>query len=151
MHYQLKQKLRQQVRSILNSYHPETQQEIAALLKKQGVRANQSSISRCLRQLGATKFIDSQGRASYRLVHDNPLDFKEVSLNSLIKKIENNETTIVVTTNQGAAPFVARFIDTHLSEYVLGTIAGDDCVFVAPRSTKKMLGTLQKIRRSLPS
>ena len=55
----------------------------------------------------------------------------------LVDGVDHSDTLVVVRTKASAASTVARALDeAHLDE-VLGTIAGDDTVFVAPRRARE--------------
>jgi transcriptional regulator of arginine metabolism len=57
---------------------------------------------------------------------------------ALVTKVLANEVLLIVRTRPGSASLVAAHIDGLNSRDILGSIAGDDTVFVAPRSTKDM-------------
>jgi len=69
----------------------------------------------------------------------------------LITDIEHNGSMIVVHTSPGSASLVARQIDQlrGTSGGVLGTIAGDDTVFVCPRKAREIEILMKRIERTL--
>ncbi|MBI2620153.1 MAG: arginine repressor, partial [Ignavibacteriales bacterium] len=60
--------------------------------------------------------------------------------------IESNEEMIVVKTLPGRAPGVAAIIDNLRHPLILGTIAGDNTIFVTPVSVKKTAEVVKIIR-----
>ncbi len=129
-----------------------TQDEIREKLLKAGFETTQSTISRDLRKLGAVKAIDERGRTIYRFPLDAasaPPPLPTSSLNDLVISIQSNGSLIVVKTTPGSASLIASHIDHYLANEVLGTIAGDDTIFVAPRSVKSIQKTTERIRNSL--
>ncbi len=56
---------------------------------------------------------------------------------------------IVIKTSPGSASLVARQIDAMRSDKVLGTLAGDDAVFVAPTRVNLTLRLKTEIRQKL--
>ena len=62
-----------------------------------------------------------------------------------VLEVVHNETTIVIHTKPGTAAFVAEVIDLGMDPEILGTVAGENVVFVAPRSIKKMKAALDSI------
>ena len=136
------------VRELLEEGFSGTQAEIADELAKLGFEVNQSSISRQLRRLGAVRIAELDGRILYKLVKELEPP-PESSLSDYIRSIEDNGSMIVIKTSPGSASLVARQVDGMRSDKVLGTLAGDDAVFVAP--TKMTLTTKLKseIRQKL--
>jgi len=132
--------------AILRTKTAGTQEDIKQRLEEQGYVANQSKISRLLRKLGAIKITNEQAQIIYSLPHEPaPSNAKNV-LSHLIVSIATNEVLIVISTNPGSASLIARLLDHHRNELeILGTVAGDDTLFIAPTSTKQLMHTLDLI------
>lgn len=140
------------LREILIEGKVRTQSEIQQELERHGISSSQSKISRLLHQVGAVKLIDNQGKTHYRLPHETGLIHELTSMHekTLIRQwvlnVIANETLIIIHTTPGAAGMVARIIDQHrMNIDVLGTIAGDDTIFVAPKSNSKIAESLGMI------
>ncbi len=143
----------QALRRLLVKEDASTQDELREELEKLDFEVNQSTISRDLRKLGAIKMIDTSGRTVYRLAEEMaPVRAPSGGMGTLIADIEHNGFMIVVHTSPGSASLVARQIDQLRSDIgVLGTIAGDDTVFVCPRNAKEINTTVRKIAEVLGS
>lgn len=140
----------QALRKLLVKEDASTQDELREELEKLDYEVNQSTISRDLRKLGAIKMLDTSGRTVYRLAEDVAPVRAPTGLGTLVTDIEHNGFMIVVHTSPGSASLVARQIDQLRSARgVLGTIAGDDTVFVCPRSPKEILALVERIQRIL--
>lgn len=129
-----------------------TQEELAAELERRGYAATQSTISRELRKVGAVKAINSSGDIVYRLpqqVIAIPTAIPTQSLNDMLMDIQHNGMMIVLHTTPGSASLVARYLDETKPEGILGTIAGDDTIFVAPASARKIEATVAAIAEGL--
>ena len=63
--------------------------------------------------------------------------------------IVHNESTIIIKTLPGLAAFVGDFLDMHDKLGILGTIAGENTVFIAPQSTKNIATTFNEICKIL--
>ncbi|NJL25178.1 MAG: arginine repressor [Calothrix sp. SM1_5_4] len=124
-----------------------TQEELVAALNKQGLVVTQSTISRDLTRLGAVKTRDASGRMGYRLSDDLALATAPPArdMRSLLVDIQHNGSLIVINTSPGSASLLARLLDQSRPDGILGTIAGDDTIFVAPRSPKKIAQTVKAI------
>lgn len=123
-----------------------TQKEICQALTKQGIDINQTKISRTLRKLGVVKIKNEQGDSVYCIPKDPPPLESSSSVNNLVIDIVHNESIIVVHTSPGAAQVIARIIDYLNSDNeILGTIAGDNTIFIAPKLTSNVKQLAKKI------
>lgn len=138
------------LRKILESGKNSTQEEIRDMLEEKGFDVNQSTISRDLRKVGAIKATDSKGRTVYRLSQVvSETNFVAQSLGDLILSITNNDSLIVIQTTPGSASLIARHLDINRPAAILGTIAGDDTIFVAPSKELSIKQTINAIRESI--
>jgi transcriptional regulator of arginine metabolism len=136
--------------TILQAGTAGTQDEIKKALEKQGHEVNQSKISRALRKMGAIKIMNEQRQIIYALPKEPALPHSKNVLSQLIVSIDANEHLIVISTNPGSASLIARFLDHHRTELnILGTVAGDDALFVAPKSVKQLADTVRLIHSFL--
>lgn len=135
------------LRRLLADGEMSTQEELVSELKRLNFSVTQSTISRDLRRLGAIKAQDTTGRTVYKL----PSEYTGVApiatggLKGLIVDIQHNGSMIVVHTPPGSASLVARHLDQTKPAGLLGTIAGDDTIFVAPVSSKRIDETMKAI------
>lgn len=137
------------LRALLESGKSSTQEEIREMLEAKGHDVNQSTISRDLRKLGAIKGTDSKGRTVYRLSESFPESVAVAnSLPEMILNISHNDSLIVIQTTPGSASLVARHLDIHRPASILGTIAGDDTIFVAPSRDVSAKQTINAIKQS---
>lgn len=138
------------LKKILESGKNSTQEEIREMLEAKGFDVNQSTISRDLKKLGSIKGTDSKGRTTYRLSDTaNETSFLAQSMTDLILDITHNDSLIVIQTTPGSASLVARQLDLNKPAGILGTIAGDDTIFVAPSKEVSIKQTIAAIRNSL--
>jgi transcriptional regulator of arginine metabolism len=108
-----------------------TQEELLAALSRAGFRATQATLSRDLARLGARR-VSRPGGGSFYELGDDLAGEGAPSLAGLATSVTANGSLVVVRTSPGSAPAVARAIDLLRLPQVLGTIAGDDTIFVAP-------------------
>jgi transcriptional regulator of arginine metabolism len=126
------------------------QEDICSVLQAQGHHVNQSKISRLIHKLNATKSKNELGQVVYRLAREPAPPTTSSQLSSLVIDVTANETTIVVNTSPGAAQLVARVLDYNKdSMQILGTIAGDDSIFIAPTSIKAIDDSVKQIKKLL--
>lgn len=126
-----------------------TQEELCALLKKEGFDATQATVSRDIRELSLTKIpSDKTGQKYSRL--SSGLGVMEEKyrgvLNDGFVGIEKAESILVLKTVSGMAMAVGAAIDAmHLSG-VAGCIAGDDTVMIAVKDASRADELIGKIR-----
>jgi transcriptional regulator of arginine metabolism len=127
----------QKIREILESRPKGTQQQFRRLLKKQGIDITQSTISRAFSKLNAIKEYDENGNIFYRLptIQDTGL-MGSSTIGDFIQEVAKSESMIVIRTTPGAAHITARLLDEEQFPEIMGTIAGDDTIFISPRSNK---------------
>ena len=122
---------RHAVAKLIRAGEVSTQEELRELLLKQGFDVTQATLSRDLARLGARRVSSPRGGTSYELPppasHEPLRDLRE-----LVLDIADNGALVVVHTTPGAAAAVAHALDHAALDEVLGTIAGDDTVFIAP-------------------
>lgn len=136
------------LRELLSHGALSTQDELREELEARRFEVTQSTISRDLRRLGAVKTIDSQGRTVYRLSSEAVAPLSSTSLRDLVLSIVSNGSTIVIRTSPGSASLVAVHLDRLQPGGILGTIAGEDTIFVAPANLKNLNRTIEAIEKS---
>ncbi len=119
------------------------QAELVKLLKKQGIEATQSSVSRDLRELQVAKagdrYIVPEGAAS----HADP--FGAVSRFVVGVRTAGSSLT-VVKTRTGTAQSVAVAIDQAEWPEVVGTLSGDDTIFIATDDARAQQALGKRLR-----
>src|SRR5690606_31291240 len=121
---------RAEIRQLIASRHIATQEELRELLAERGYEVTQATLSRDLAHLGARRAAQPGGGTSYER-SDAPRGTAP-RLDELVRTIDENGTLVVVHTTSGAAQVVAGALDRAKLPEVLGTIAGDDAIFIAP-------------------
>ena len=134
-----------------------SQMQLPELLKNKGVEITQGTLSRDLDELGAKKIRPDSGRAFYAVgnteetIAPTTVGTREKlrkMLDDLLVSSDHSGNIAVLRTPPGAAAFLASFIDRVSMDEVVGTIAGDDTVFVLARDplTGKELVDLLNVR-----
>src|SRR5687768_9605035 len=137
----MKAQRRRDLLRILHDGRAARQQDIVRALREAGHDVTQATVSRDLQELGATK-IRSNGGFVYKLADDLPHpsggDLMMRNLHKVLDEfaigIHPAASLVIVQTAPGHASAVARAIDLAAQEDVLGSIAGDDTIFVATGS-----------------
>ena len=123
-----------------------TQQEIARALKRRGVRATQVSVSRDLAELGLVK---SGGR--YVAGGSSAPAAAADPLTAFVRSAAPaGPNMVVLRCETGSAPRVGLALDQQGWPGIVGTIAGDDTVFVAAASAAEAARLIRLIQARLP-
>ncbi|OGT45888.1 MAG: hypothetical protein A3E82_05700, partial [Gammaproteobacteria bacterium RIFCSPHIGHO2_12_FULL_38_11] len=122
----------------------DTQEKLCELLQKEGFTVNQVKISRLLHKIGAIKMSEGD-KIVYRLPVEGIKLSTQDTLKQLVTSITHNEYLVVIQTTPGAAQLVAKLLDLAQYVDVLGTVAGDDTIFVTPTTLKKTTSVYQSI------
>ena len=134
------------LRELLSSGFAGTQEDISEALRERGIDVNQSTVSRALKRLAAVKQAEGDGIV-YRLPRGVTRANYTGSIADLVRGTEHNETLVVIRTVPGSASFVGEFLDHAGMKHMLGSVAGDDTLFIAPTSTSDIQSTLDEIDR----
>lgn len=141
------QSLLEALRVLLMGRKASTQEIICSSLEKLGYDINQTKVSRLLRQIGAIKITNAQGHTVYSLPREPAPPSMNTSIRNLILDIVANETLVVIFTSPGSASMVARVLDyNQITTEILGTLAGDDTIFVVPKTIKDIQKLTEEIR-----
>ena len=117
-----------------------SQEELQALLKKEGVRVTQPTLSRDLRELGVAKspagyVVPGAMSAGSNVASFTPRESREEKVNRLVRdsvlSVVAAMNLVVIRTPTAAAQPVASAIDAAQLDDVLGTVGGDDTIFIA--------------------
>lgn len=127
-----------------------TQQEVAARLVEAGYDVTQATVARDLEQVGAVK-VKREGKLSYSLPEklgdrNWPVDRLKRIFAEWVQAVETSGSMVVVRTPPGSAHLVALAVDQAKLPEVVGTIAGDDALFIAVRSTLPTEPLAQRLR-----
>jgi transcriptional regulator of arginine metabolism len=118
------------------------QSDLVRLLHKLGHDATQSSVSRDLRELGVLKAGDRYVLMPELQERVNNFD----ALAGFVREIHSAGTTLtVVKTTVGAAQSVAVAVDRAQWPEVVGTISGDDTIFIATQGASQQKKVLQRL------
>ena len=128
--------------ALLSSQSVRSQSELAALLAAEGIDVTQATLSRDLEELGAVKLRGADGGVGAYMVPEDGSPVRGVTggtervsrlISDLLVSTDASANLAVLRTPPGAAHYLASAIDRASLPYVVGTIAGDDTIFVIAR------------------
>jgi transcriptional regulator of arginine metabolism len=133
---ELKERRQRTIADLIRSHALASQEELAERLGSLGFAVTQATISRDLEQLGAVK-VRRDGQLGYALpdqVRDAPAPRLAAVLRDWVRSIEPAANLVVIKTPPGSAHLVGVVLDQSALPEIVGTICGDDTIFVAARS-----------------
>jgi transcriptional regulator of arginine metabolism len=130
----------------------ETQEELAEGLKAMGIDVTQATISRDIKELRLVKVMSKSGKYKYATIGQSQEGITDrlykIFENSVVS-IDNAMNIIVLKTIPGAAQICASAIDYMGVDEIVGTLAGDDTVFVAIRSLESVEYVLDEFKKNI--
>ncbi len=131
----LKRERQKRILNLIRAKKVGTQDELRAHLERAGVPATQSSVSRDLEELGVVKH-----HGFYALPHANG-----DSARGLLSLDVAGDVLVIARCLPGRASAVAVEIDDAAIPEIVGTLAGEDTIFIAVRDQKSQRVAMKKI------
>lgn len=132
---------------LINRYDIETQEELAAYLRKEGFEVTQATVSRDIRELQLSKIAAGNGRQKYIILPKEDVKLNDKFIRVLrdgFVSMDMAQNILVIKTVQGMAMAVAAAVDAMHFPEIVGCIAGDDTIFAAVRSVDDTRIVMQK-------
>lgn len=142
----------QKIVELVEKYDIETQEELADRLKENGFQVTQATVSRDIRQLKLSKVPTGTGRQKYVVMQqdDSHLSAKYIRvLRDGFLSMDQAQNILVIKTVSGMAMAVAAAIDAMKMQEIVGSIAGDDTIMAAVRTTEETKVVMEKIKQIL--
>jgi len=131
----IKRDRQQKILDLIRATPVGTQEDLRALLARAGVPATQSSVSRDLEELGVVK-----QHGHYTLPRTNGAPVR-----GLLSLDQAGDNLVIARTVPGLASAVAVEIDAAAISEIVGTIAGEDTIFIAVRDAKSQRTAMKEI------
>ncbi|CAN5903419.1 arginine repressor [soil metagenome] len=124
---------------LIRTRHVATQAELGELLSTRGFDVTQATLSRDLAKLHARRASLPDGGTAYELEGFTARTGTEpaqlAAMAELVVGVRDGASMVVVHTRPGVAAAIATLLDQARLDSVIGTIAGDDAIFVVPART----------------
>ncbi len=141
------------IKEIIDQQIMETQEDLAAALRKHGIEVTQATVSRDIKELMLIKVPTGDGKYRYAFPSEQGIVLSQARMertfSDSVISILSSENLIIIRTLPGTAQSVAYTIDYVRWPEVLGTVAGDDTIFVAVTSRDDVESALAKFRNLL--
>ena len=137
-----------EIMELIRTHAVSNQDALQALLTERGYPVTQATISRDIRELNLIKKADSSGNYRY-VVSDAPLPHSDLFAGNIVG-VDYAGNTVAIKCRSGTAQAVCTVLDEIVRPDVVGTLAGDDTIFVlirtaaqAKRYAAEMLSEIQ--------
>lgn len=146
------------LRMIISSQELGSQDELLDALKAEGFQLTQATLSRDLKQLKVAKAATMRGNYVYVLPNDTM--YKRVTTPRKLQEMMNVPGFLdiqfsghigVIKTRPGYASSIAYNIDNSNISDILGTIAGDDTIFIVLRQGAQRDDVIDELREVVPN
>lgn len=145
------------LKMLISSQELGSQEEVLQALAKEGYTVTQATLSRDLKQLKVAKAASMNGRYVYVLPNEtmykrvpNPRSAREMLMTSGFTSINFSGNMIVINTRPGYASSIAYNIDNSDIPQILGTIAGDDTIFLVKKEGTREKDIIDLLAEIIP-
>lgn len=146
----MKSKRHAKILELIREYDIETQEELLKLLCEEGFNVTQATVSRDIKELKLVKTPVGSGKYKYSLGNKSVSDISS-NFNALLKNtvlsVEFSSNIIVLKTTSGMAQGICASLDSMNWDDILGTIAGDDTIFIVARSSNKAVTLVSALKK----
>ena len=147
----VKARRHQRILDIVRSKPIQTQEDLSAELAREGMSVTQATISRDIKELRLIKAPVGDGSYRYTI----PVDRNIEDINRRIERVfreavisvEDSDNIVVIRTLEGAAQAIGAIVDDLDWPEVVGSLAGDDTIFVVVKPADKALEIMARFNK----
>ena len=146
----MKTKRQNEICRLISSKDIETQEELASELRALGYKVTQATVSRDIRELRLIKVAAKGGGFKYSRPEKHEIAVSERLIRILadsLLSVDAAGNLIVVKTLSGSANVAAEALDNLGWPEIVGTIAGDNTIFIAVRNEPDTMEITSRIRK----
>jgi len=134
----MKSKRHSKILEIIEKNDVNTQEALQQQLLQSGFEVTQATVSRDIKELKLVKTLSDTGEYKYSLPHNrranNPMSSLIAIFSEAVISIDYALNTVVIKCNVGMAMAACAKLDSANFKNVVGTLAGDDTIFVLLRT-----------------
>ena len=146
----MKTKRQNEIIQLISTKDIDTQEELASELRAKGYKVTQATVSRDIRELRLIKVSSKGGGFKYAKPERHEIAVSErlarILTDSLVS-VDASGNIIVVKTLSGSANVAAEALDNLGWPEILGTIAGDNTIFIVARNDTDTVDITSRIRK----
>lgn len=141
----MKSRRQREILSLIESQAFRTHGRLAEALAARGIAASQGTLSRDLRQLGVVKTAAGYAAPAQAQGEDAARAVLQQLVGQFLVRIETAQNLVILRTEPGGANALAQGLDDANLPEIIGTLAGDDTIFVATADS----GAARRVRALL--
>ena len=148
----MKAKRHAMITRLIAAQNIETQEELAGILREHGFSVTQATVSRDIKELRLIKVLTPEGRYRYATVDKAEADLQERFIQMFAHcalSVVTAGNLIVIKTIAGSASAAAEAVDTLKWPEIVGTIAGDNTIFLAIHDAKAVPELVRKFQKMM--
>lgn len=134
--------------NLIDTTNVETQEELADMLKQRGICVTQATVSRDIKELRLIKVLAENGGYKYATVDKAEAGMKERFVRIFgdsVVGINTSANLVIVKTLSGSANAAAEAVDSMHWNDIVGTMAGDNTIFIAARDEKTVPDIVKRL------
>lgn len=145
----MKKKRHEKILELIKQYSIDTQEELLRLLRQSGFDVTQATVSRDIKELRLLKMLSPDGK--YRYVpakedeKENTGKFYSLFADSAIS-VGSAQNIVCVKCQTGMANAVCAAMDSTDREDIVGTLAGDDTIFILTRNDETSVALAEELK-----
>lgn len=153
----MKNERREKMLELINTTSLETQEDLITALRNCGYEVTQSTVSRDIKQLGLVKVLDRNGRYKYAQrfsPKEQTADESTIDADHLLNIFSRSVISVryamndvVIKCYQGMAQSACVALDKMFHDIFLGTLAGDDTIFVITKNESDAAALVEKLKK----
>lgn len=153
MGFKVKMKRQEVIEKIITNYEICTQEALQISLKEMGFDVTQATVSRDIKSMGLTKVLSESGKYCYAISRDTTargqnVKFYSVFLEAVIA-VDYAQNIVAVKCHVGMGNAACAALDRMDLGDVVGTLAGDDTIFILLHTTEEACGFVEKLHEIL--
>lgn len=144
----MKSKRHKKILEIIASADIETQEELSKALSDEGFSVAQPTVSRDIQELRLVKTLSENGKYKYIQSGNNDARFSNLLLQTIIS-VDYAMNMVVIKCHTGMAQAACAMLDSMEYSQILGTIAGDDTIFILLKNEENARKLMQSIKKMI--
>ncbi len=149
----MKTKRQAKILEIITASDVETQEQLLEALRASDFTSTQATISRDIKEMRLVKELTEAGTYRYKAATTDTATTFSTRLNTIFRECvihyDHAQNMVVIKTLPGLASAAAAAVDGMTLPVILGTLAGDDTVFIVMRDTPSATSFCAEIKRIL--
>ena len=149
----MKKKRQEQIIEIIQNHEVETQEDLAGYLTEAGYAVTQATVSRDIKELRLIKILSPSGKYRYATSAQEAENSYASRLQNIFRECVTSvaaaQNLVVIKTFPALAPAAANAIDAMRLPNALGSISGDDTVFIAMKDNESAVEFCEATKKNL--